>query len=64
VQFLVDETGRVDVSSMKTLRSPHELFTTAVRNVLPKFRFEPARSATSKPIAEQVQYTIRFAAPK
>jgi len=64
VQFLVDETGRVDVSSMKTLRSPHELFTTAVRNVLPKFRFEPARSAASKPIAEQVQYTIRFAAPK
>jgi TonB family protein len=64
VQFLVDETGRVDVSSMKTLRSPHDLFTSAVRNVLPKFRFEPARSATSKPIAEQVQYTIKFAAPK
>lgn len=64
VQFMVDETGRIDVSSMKTVRSPHELFTAAVRNVLPKFRFEPARSAASKPIAEQVQYTIRFAAPK
>ncbi|MDB4891382.1 MAG: Tfp pilus assembly protein PilF [Gemmatimonadetes bacterium] len=64
VQFIVDETGRVDVSSMKTLRSPHELFTTAVRIVLPKFRFEPARSAASKPIAERVQYTIQFAAPK
>jgi TonB family protein len=64
LQFIVDETGRVDMSSMKTLRSPHELFTTAVRNVLPKFRFEPARSATSKPIAERVQYTIQFSAPK
>jgi TonB family protein len=64
VQFVVDETGRVDVSSMKTLRSPHDAFTNAVRNVLPKFRFEPARSAASKPIAERVQYTIQFAAPK
>jgi TonB family protein len=64
LQFIVDETGRVDMSSMKTLRSPHELFTTAVRNVLPKFRFEPARSAASKPIAERVQYTIQFSAPK
>ncbi|MEO8334951.1 MAG: TonB family protein [bacterium] len=64
VQFLVDETGRVDASSMKVVRSPHELFTAAVRGVLPKFRFEPARSATSKAIAEQVQYAIRFAAPK
>lgn len=64
VQFLVDETGRVDVSSMKILRSPHELFTAAVRNVLPKFRFEPARSTALKPITEQVQYSIRFNAPK
>jgi TonB family protein len=64
VQFVVDETGRVDVSSMKTLRSPHDAFTNAVRNVLPKFRFEPARSAASKPVAERVQYTIQFAAPK
>jgi len=64
VQFIVDETGRVDVSSMKTLRSPHELFTDAVRNVLPKFRFEPARSPASKPIAERVQYSIQFNVPK
>ena len=64
VQFLVDETGHVDVSSMKTLRSPHEQFTTAVRNVLSKFRFEPARTAAAKPIAERVQYTIQFNAPR
>ena len=66
VRFLVDETGRVEPSSMKVVRSPHELFTAAVRNVLPRFRFEPARTAPpeSKPRSEWVQYSIQFAAAK
>jgi hypothetical protein len=47
---------------MKVVRSPHDLFTAAVRNVLSKFRFEPARSAPpeSKPHAEWVEYSIQF----
>ncbi|MEP6730773.1 MAG: TonB family protein [bacterium] len=66
VQFLVDENGRVEPSTMKVVRSPHELFTTAVRNILPKFRFEPGRTAApeSKPRAEWVQYSIQFGAVK
>jgi hypothetical protein len=29
---------------MRVMQSDHELFTAAVRSVLPRFRFEPARS--------------------
>jgi protein TonB len=42
VQFVVDTTGRADMSTFKVLSSPHELFTNAVRNALPKMRFQPA----------------------
>jgi TonB family protein len=63
VRFRVDERGRVDVSSMKVLKSDHELFTAAVRSVLPRFRFQPARSAApeSKPIADWVDFHVKFA---
>ncbi len=64
VQFLVGADGSVDASSMKVVKTPHELFTEAVRNVLPKLHFQPARSADAKPHAEWVQYTIQFSATK
>ncbi|HEU4719772.1 MAG TPA: TonB family protein [Gemmatimonadaceae bacterium] len=66
VQFRVNEQGRVDASSMRVMQSGHELFTAAVRNALPKFRFEPARSAApaSKPQAAWVQYRAEFTARK
>ncbi|MEO6525209.1 MAG: TonB family protein [Gemmatimonadaceae bacterium] len=62
VRFRVDERGRVDGSSMQVMRSDHELFTLAVRNVLPRFRFEPARSAApeSKPRSEWVDFRAEF----
>ena len=62
VRFLVDESGRVDPSTMKVVRSPHELFTAAVRNVLSQFRFDPARTAApeSKPSTEWVEYKVQF----
>ena len=64
VQFRVNEKGRVEASSMQVLQSQHELFTAAVRNVLPRFRFEPARSTApgSKPQAAWVQFRAQFAA--
>jgi TonB family protein len=64
VQFRVTEKGRVDVASMQVLQSPHELFTQAVRSVLPKFRFEPAHSGAigAKPQAAWVQFRTRFTA--
>ena len=62
VRFRVDEHGHVDVPSMKVLKSDHELFVSAVREVLPRFRFEPARSAApeAKPIADWVDFRVRF----
>jgi TonB family protein len=62
VQFRVTEKGRVDASTMQVVQSGHELFTLAVRNVLPRFRFEPARSAApeSKPQAAWVQFRAQF----
>jgi TonB family protein len=64
VQFRVNEKGRVDASSMQVLHSEHELFTAAVRNALPRFRFEAARAASpgSKPHAAWVQFRAEFTA--
>jgi outer membrane biosynthesis protein TonB len=66
VRFRVDERGRVDVASLKVLKSDHDRFVIAVREVLPRFRFEPARSAApeSKPVADWVDYRVKFAAAK
>ncbi len=64
VQFLVGVDGSVDPSSMKVVRSPHALFTEAVRNVLPKLHFQPGRAADAKPHAEWVQYSVQFSATK
>ena len=66
VQFRVNEKGRVDASSMQALQSPHPLFTEAVRNVLPRFRFEPARSGApgSRPQTAWVQFRTQFTAQK
>jgi protein TonB len=64
VRFRVDERGRVDMSSTKVVKSDHELFTLAVRNVLPRFRFEPARSPApeSKARSDWVDYRAEFTA--
>ena len=63
VQFRVNEKGRVEASTMRVLQSEHELLTAAVRNVLPRFRFEPARSAPdAKPQSALVQFRAQFRA--
>jgi periplasmic protein TonB len=46
--FVVDTTGRADMSSFKVLSSTHELFTAAVRSSLPSMRFYPAEVAGRK----------------
>jgi TonB family protein len=66
VQFVVDENGQPDASSMTVVRSPHLLLTNAVRAVLPRFRYEPARTAPprSTPRPETVRYAFTFHAPR
>ena len=43
-QFVVDTTGRADMSTFKVLKSTHDLFTDAVKTALPNMRFYPGRS--------------------
>ncbi len=41
-QFVVDQQGRVEMGTLKILKSTNEQFSNAVRNVLPRMRFYPA----------------------
>ena len=45
VRFVVDSSGRSDVSTFEVLRATHQLFATAVRNVLPRQLFDQPRRA-------------------
>ena len=63
---IVNELGAVDVASIIVERSDHELFSEAVRDVLPRYRFEPAHTLTpeSKPVAAWVSVPFRFTTKK
>src|SRR3981081_3045680 len=41
-QFVVKTDGKADLDQFKVLKSTNELFTQAVKNVLPRMRFSPA----------------------
>jgi len=66
VRFIVNELGAVDVASIIVERTDHEMFTDAVRDVLPRFRFEPAHTLTadSRPVATWVSVPFRFTTKK
>jgi len=48
VAFVVDTTGRAEMSSLKIMQSDHPLFTEAVRVALPRMRFLPAEAGGKK----------------
>lgn len=58
-QFVVDTTGRADVSSYKVLKTSHELFALAVKNALPGMRFLPAEVGGKK-VKQLVQQPFVF----
>ena len=66
VRFMVNELGKVDVASIIVEQSDHDLFTDAVREVLTRFRFEPAYTLgpVSKPVAAWVSVPFRFTTKK
>jgi TonB family protein len=66
VRFIVNEAGSVDVSTMIVERSDDDLFTSAVRDILPRFHFEPARTHApeSKPVSSWVSVPFRFTTTK
>ncbi|MEO7996701.1 MAG: TonB family protein, partial [Gemmatimonadaceae bacterium] len=59
VQFIVDSTGRVQLSSLVILDSTHPDFTQAVRDVLPRMKFRPARMG-KRAVAQLVEQGFAF----
>jgi TonB family protein len=64
VQFVVDETGKPDMSTLEVVRSPHDAMTASVRKVIEQIRFEPARTGGTNPKArtEVVRSSFLFKA--
>ena len=62
-QFVVSSSGKADLDSFKVLKSSNELFTQAVKNVLPRMRFSPAMIG-GKPVNQLVQQSFQFAVPR
>src|SRR6266581_7124290 len=62
-QFVVRSDGKADMDSFKVLKSSNELFTQAVKNVLPRMRFSPAMIG-GKPVNQLVQQSFQFAVPR
>ena len=62
-QFVVKSDGKADIDTFKTLKSTNELFTQAVKNVLPRMHFSPAMIG-GKPVNQLVQQSFQFAVPR
>jgi protein TonB len=63
VSFVVDTLGRVDVATFKVIHTTHELFATAVKNVLPRMRFIPAETSRGR-VRQLVQQPFSFSIVK
>jgi protein TonB len=59
VQFVVDANGNVEPQTLKALKSSHDLFTQAVRAVLPGWRFAPAQIG-GRSVSQIVQMPFQF----
>jgi protein TonB len=62
-QFVVDTTGRADMSQFKVLKSTHDLFTNAVKASLPQMKFYPAEVGGKK-VKQLVQMPFQFSLTK
>lgn len=62
-KFVVDTNGRADMRTFEIIKSDHELFTNAVRNSLPNFRFYPAELGGRK-VKQLVQMPFLFSLAK
>src|SRR2546423_4621692 len=62
-QFVVNSSGKADMDSFKVLKSTNELFTQAVKNVLPRMKISPAMIG-GKTVNQLVQQSFQFAVPR
>ena len=58
-QFIVNEHGRAEVSSLRIVSSTNDQFAQSVRQALPKMRFVPAQ-LRGRPVAQTVQQLFSF----
>jgi len=58
-QFVVDTTGKADMSTFKVLKETHALFTQAVKTALPQMRFYAAEVGGKK-VKQLVQMPFQF----
>ena len=58
-QFVADTFGMADMRTFKVLKSSHDLFTNAVRTVLPTMKFNPALVGGKK-VKQLVQMPFQF----
>ena len=59
-QFVVNQDGTVDTATFKVLKSTAPEFTAAVRQVLPSWRYDPARADNGSPVRQLVQQPFMF----
>lgn len=59
VRFVVDSTGHVDPESIVVVESTHDAFAQAVRDVLPRMKYKPARMGR-RPVAQLVEQRFGF----
>lgn len=57
--FVIDTSGKADVSTFKVISSAHDMFTKAVRDQLPRMRFLPAEVGGRK-VKQLVQLPFEF----
>jgi TonB family protein len=62
-QFIVDESGRADSSSLQIVRSTNEAFANTVRAAISTFRFSPALVG-GRPVKQLVQMPFKFSLSK
>jgi len=62
-QFVVLASGKADMDQFKVLKSTNELFTQAVKSVLPRMKFSPAMIG-GKAVNQLVQQSFQFAVPR
>jgi TonB family protein len=62
MRFVVDTTGRIETASAYAVYSDHDLFTAAVKDLLPRLRYAPGKAGKKKARVIVTQ-TFTFRAP-
>lgn len=63
IRFVVDSTGKVDLTTLLTVEATNAAFDRAVRDALPLMRFRPAMMG-NKPVRQLAEQLFRFEIPR